>query len=149
MSQSIQTPIAVKILGYGGLIPFIGLALINKLNIIPSDLAQSGLLYYAAIILSFVAALHWAFAMLLQSLTDRQRNIRYLWSVIPPLLVWFSIILDPTSFAFILIAGFLANLWQDILLNKLVANEIPGWYLPLRIKLTLVAVTCIATTLIN
>ena len=149
MSQSIQTPIAVKILGYGGLIPFIGLALINKLNIIPTDLAQSGLLYYAAIILSFVAALHWAFAMLLQSLTDRQRNIRYLWSVIPPLLVWFSILLDPTSFAFILIAGFLANLWQDILLNKLVANEIPGWYLPLRIKLTLVAVACIATTLIN
>ena len=149
MNTSSQTPTVVKILGYGGLIPFIGLALINFFKVIPTDIAQSGLLYYAAIILSFIAALHWGFAMFLQSLSESQRNIRYIWSVIPPLAVWFSILLDPTSFALILITGYLANLWQDILLKKIVANEIPQWYLPLRIQLTFVAVLCIASTLIN
>lgn len=149
MNTSSQTPTVVKILGYGGLIPFIGLALINFFKVIPTDIAQSGLLYYAAIILSFIAALHWGFAMFLQSLSESQRNIRYIWSVIPPLAVWFSILLDPTSFALILITGYLANLWQDILLKKIVANEIPPWYLPLRIQLTFVAVLCIASTLIN
>lgn len=149
MNTSSQTPTVVKILGYGGLIPFIGLALINFFKVIPTDIAQSGLLYYAAIILSFIAALHWGFAMFLQSLSESQRNIRYIWSVIPPLAVWFSILLDPTSFALILIIGYLANLWQDILLKKIVANEIPQWYLPLRIQLTFVAVLCIASTLIN
>lgn len=149
MNTSSQTPTVVKILGYGGLIPFIGLALINFFKVIPTDIAQSGLLYYAAIILSFIAALHWGFAMFLQSLSESQRNIRYIWSVIPPLAVWFSILLDPASFALILITGYLANLWQDILLKKIVANEIPQWYLPLRIQLTFVAVLCIASTLIN
>lgn len=149
MNTSSQTPTVVKILGYGGLIPFIGLALINFFKVIPTDIAQSGLLYYAAIILSFIAALHWGFAMFLQSLSESQRNIRYIWSVIPPLAVWFSIVLDPASFALILITGYLANLWQDILLKKIVANEIPPWYLPLRIQLTFVAVLCIASTLIN
>lgn len=149
MNTSSQTPTVVKILGYGGLIPFIGLALINYFKVIPTDIAQSGLLYYAAIILSFIAALHWGFAMFLQSLSESQRNIRYIWSVIPPLAVWFSILLDPASFALILIIGYLANLWQDILLKKIVANEIPPWYLPLRIQLTFVAVLCIASTLIN
>ncbi len=149
MNTSSQTPTVVKILGYGGLIPFIGLALINFFKVIPTDIAQSGLLYYAAIILSFIAALHWGFAMFLQSLSESQRNIRYIWSVIPPLAVWFSILLDPASFALILITGYLANLWQDILLKKIVANEIPPWYLPLRIQLTFVAVLCIASTLIN
>lgn len=149
MSQSFETPLVVKILGYGGLIPFIGLALLSFTSIIPIEISQSALLYYAAIILSFVAALHWGFAMSLKSLTEKQRTSRYIWSVIPPLLAWFSIMLNPIAFTLILIASFIANLWQDISFNKLVEVDLPDWYIPLRVRLTFIAVICLATVLIN
>ena len=149
MSRSPHTPPIVSLLGYGGLVPFVGLALLSFTTIIPIKIVESALLYYAAIILSFIAALHWGFAMLLKSLTDKQRNSRYTWSVIPPLLAWFSIMLDPSTCALILIAGFLANLWQDLSFDKLPKVDLPNWYIPLRIRLTTVAVICIAALLIN
>ena len=149
MSQPFQTPPIVKLLGYGGLIPFIGLALLTFTSIVPAKIIESALLYYAAIILSFIAALHWGFAMSLKSLTEKQRNSRYVWSVIPPLLAWFSIMIDPTTCALILITSYLANLWQDISFDKLVNVDLPNWYIPLRIRLTTGAVICIATLALN
>ena len=149
MSKSIQTPPIVKLLGYGGLIPFIGLALLSLTSIVPTKIIESALLYYAAIILSFIAALHWGFAMLIKSLSEKQRNNRYVWSVIPPLLAWFSIMIDPVTCALILIVSYLTNLWQDISFDKQTEVNLPDWYIPLRIRLTSVAVICIAIVLFN
>jgi uncharacterized membrane protein len=149
MSNPSSTPSIVKLLGYGGLIPFIGLALLSLTQLFPREIVNSALLSYAATILSFVAALHWGFAMTIPSLSENDRIYQYSWSVVPPLLAWLALLVSPTIGAVILIAGFIANLWQDLSFYKPNKVDLPKWYLPLRIRLTIIAVICISSTLIN
>ena len=60
-------PGPVAWLGYGGLLPFGALALL-LLDGARSALWWPALLAYGAVILSFVGALHWGFAMVLPGL---------------------------------------------------------------------------------
>ena len=53
----------------------------------------TALLAYGAVILSFVGALHWGFAMALGGLSDRERTHRFVWSVVPSLLAWPAVLL--------------------------------------------------------
>ncbi|NBT01688.1 MAG: DUF3429 family protein, partial [Betaproteobacteria bacterium] len=53
-------PTIVRILGYAGLMPFIGLAFMVQLADSPNDLiALESLVAYGAVIVSFLGALHW------------------------------------------------------------------------------------------
>ena len=140
MNPNLSTPRIVLYLGYGGLLPFIGLALISLTNILPRQFVESAIFDYAATILSFVAALHWGFAMTLQSLSEKEQSKRYIWSVIPPLLAWISLFMNPVICSAILIIGFITHLWQDLGLNQLKEVNLPSWYMPLRIRLTSIAV---------
>lgn len=60
-------PISVAWLGYGGLLPFVALAGIGwwapGTPLWGTPLWGTALLAYGAVILSFVGALHWGFAM--------------------------------------------------------------------------------------
>lgn len=70
-----------KLLGYLGLIPFIvstGFMIFDQNN---AATWQHFLLSYAAVILTFVGALQWSFAMLLPGLTIKQQNFSYIWSI--------------------------------------------------------------------
>lgn len=80
-----QPPRLVALLGYGGLLPF-GLGALGLL-FMPTGHAlwQTLLLAYAAIILSFVGALHWGFAM---GADASDAPGLYSWSVVPALLGW-------------------------------------------------------------
>ncbi len=149
MNRNFSTPTIVLLLGYGGLIPFIGLALISLISIFPRPFVESAIFYYAATILSFVAALHWGFAMTIKSLSEKEQTRRYLWSIIPPLLAWVALLMTPSICALILIGGFIAHLWQDLRFNKLTEVDLPEWFIPLRIRLTTVAVTCLTVLLIH
>ena len=136
-------PNAVAWLGYGGLIPFLvfgGLSLTEPTHQI---IYRSALLSYGAVILSFVGAIHWGLAMCMPQLTDSQRRSGYIWSVIPGVIAWFTVFLGPFISSLILILGFLLQCLRDLVLNH--QSHLPNWFLPLRLRLTLVA--CISLAL--
>jgi Protein of unknown function (DUF3429) len=137
---SSKLPTSVAWLGYGGLLPFLVLAPASLIDAHHAVLWSDPLFAYGAIILSFVGALHWGFAMTLTQLSDGQRTARFIWSVVPALLAWPSLLLSPLLAGPLLIAGFILHYWQD---SRLAASaSLPAWYLPLRLRLT--AVACLA-----
>jgi len=77
------------LLGFGGLIPFVGL---SSLSIITSETHEQTLLFsllaYGATIISFLGAIHWGLAMMESS----PNSLRLVWGVIPSLAAWFSLI---------------------------------------------------------
>ena len=127
-------------LGYAGLIPFVVLAPASLLDTHHGITWSDALFAYGAVILSFVCALHWGFAMALPGLDERRRVRTLLWSVVPSLIAWPALLLVPSDAAVLLVLGFVLHYVQD----RRLAREagLPGWYLPLRLRLTTVA--CIA-----
>jgi protein-L-isoaspartate O-methyltransferase len=145
-------PATVAWLGYGGLIPFVLLAIAAGVGLggnaaFPAAalLAQDGraLLAYGAVILSFVGALHWGFAMTLRDLSPSSRNAAFLWSVVPALLAWVALVLPPAPAVALMLVGFVAQYRRDVELARRAA--LPAWYLPLRLRLTTVA--CVSLVL--
>ena len=144
-------PAIVAWLGYGGLIPFVMLASAAGIGAAGvggavARLANVALLGYGAVILSFVGALHWGFAMTLHELPAPRRNAAFLWSTVPALLAWAALLvalvwsLAPADA--LLIVSFLAQYARDAALTRL--TDLPAWYLPLRLRLTTVACLCLA-----
>ena len=90
MSNHINKPsLTALLLGFGGLIPFIGL---SGLSVLTSDTHQQTLLFsllaYGATIISFLGAIHWGLTMREPS----PHSLRLVWGVIPSLVAWLSLI---------------------------------------------------------
>lgn len=134
-------PRMVAWLGYGGLLPFIGLMMASMFDLPRSGAWQQGLLNYGAVILSFVGALHWGFAMGNLPMGAGTRGLSFAWSVVPALLAWLALLLDPFAGSALLAAGFAVHYLQDRRLARDIA--LPHWYLPLRLRLSLVAALCL------
>jgi hypothetical protein len=134
-------PPIVNWLGYGGLLPFVALAASVWLDSSRSSLWGDALLLYGAVILSFVGALHWGFAVSQNDMSAHQRTHCFIWSVVPALVAWMALLVkyavSPKYACALLVAGFLIHFWQDKRLVKWVS--MPIWYLPLRLRLTTVA----------
>ena len=127
-------------LGYGGLIPFVALAL--ALWLAPSHagpLAGMALLGYGATICSFLGAIHWGLLMR----DGRNQHIPSLiWGVVPSLLGWVALMMGPAP-GLLLIA---ALLWTCFAVDRVSypLHQLQAW-LPMRIQLTLVAsISCLA-----
>lgn len=141
-----RIPAPVAWLGYGGLLPFALTALGTLADPVHRAFWQQALLAYGALILSFVGALHWAYAM--GANEDHQARPLYLWSVVPALAGWVALLLPPllaqgsVLAALLLILGLGAHYVQDKRLARL--HPLPGWYLPLRLQLSSVACLCLA-----
>jgi len=135
-----RIPTAVAWLGYGGLLPFVSLALavwVQPSGGVIGILWHTALLAYGAVILSFVGALHWGLAMADPHMQAATRTRCFVWSVVPALLAWPVLLVGPVVGTVILMVGFAAHLAQDLLLaNK---TTLPRWYLSLRLRLTSVA----------
>ena len=133
-----RLPVLVAALGYGGLIPFVGLSLLVMFG--PADamvFARGLLIGYGAVILSFVGALHWAFAMTLPGLDRARKHRGYVWSVIPALMGFLAIAMDSALSLSLLIVGFALAYWQDAdLANR---ASLPAWYPRLRAWLSTIA----------
>ncbi len=127
-----------QVLGFGGLVPFAGLSLAATLHLAQSLLWLRAEIAYAAVILSFVGALHWAFAMLLQPLLPRERWWMMGWSVIPALVAWVALLLPAAAALVLLIGLFALHFRIDMLLAM--RHGLPRWYLQLRLTLTAGAV---------
>lgn len=141
-----ELPGAVAWLGYGGLVPFLGLAAASVLDENHAVYWADGLFAYGAIILSFVGALHWGYALSpgasSSAAVRARRNACFAWSVVPALIAWLALLLPPTLASLLLIAGFSVHYRQD---RRLAAvASLPAWYLSLRLRLSLVACLCLA-----
>ena len=135
--ETTRLPKSVAWLGYGGLLPFVGLSTLALVEPSHSMIFRAALIAYGAVILSFVGALHWAFAMTIPVMPSQLRSKSYVWSVVPALLAWTTYFLPVLVGAVILILGFIAQYYRDYKLVKQVS--LPDWYLPLRLRLTIVA----------
>lgn len=135
-------------LGAAGLIPFIVLA--GAIWVVPEDyqsLAYSWLRSYAAVILSFVGAIHWGVAMAQQDIGERDRDLMLMWSVIPALVGWGGMLLSLRPGLLIVAAMFIAHYSMD----KQLATRVtmPEWYLALRRGLTFVVVACLLVAVLK
>ncbi len=136
-----RPPNSVAWLGYGGLIPFLFLTPLSLIDQQHGMVWSDALYRYGAIIVSFIGALHWGFAIAMPQLSDKQRSALYIWSVIPALMAWPALMVSPILAGPLLVIAFIAHYVQDHRLSGLVA--LPGWYLPLRFRLTSVACICL------
>ena len=137
-------PTAVAWLGHGGLLPFVALALAAWLGGEWAEPARQAQLAYGAVILSFVGALHWGLAMAAPGLDARARSGRYVWSVVPSLMGWVALLLPGVAGFWLLAVGFVLHFGQDWRHAR--GAGVPGWYLPLRARLTAVATACVLLT---
>lgn len=135
-------PHSVAWLGYGGLLPFVVTLALLFIDPARATLWSDALTAYGAVILSFVGALHWGFAMTLPGLAPEATAQRFAWSVVPALLAWPALLLPSPWGNLLLIAGFLAHYWQDVRLAR--HAPLPRWYLPLRLRLSGIACACLA-----
>ena len=121
-------------LGFGGLIPFVCLAVALWVAR-PGDwpLARMALLGYGATISSFLGAIHWGLVM-------REGSVQpvpsLLWGVVPSLLGWVALLLGHVP-GLLLIA---ALLWACFAVDRVwyPRYQLQAW-LPMRLRLTLVA----------
>lgn len=132
-----------KILGYAGLIPFVVFAVGSWVSLPYVDDATAILLSYAAVILSFMGAIHWGLAMANQH--DRGTHY-FIASVIPALLAWFALLLSQPLALALLLLGFVGLLVYDKRVEK--PQHLPDWYIPMRLRLTFVVALCLAVSLI-
>ena len=128
-----------KILGYAGLIPFIVFSTGTWMTLPLMENAHAALMTYAAIILSFMGAIHWGLAM---SQNSSHANLQLAGSVVPALLGWLALLI-PMLYGYGLLALSFVVLYVA---DRLAGNQglVPSWYLPMRVKLTTVVVLCLA-----
>ena len=130
-----------KVMGFGGLLPFVGCAALmysDKPSI--AVLALFANAVYAAVILSFVGAVHWGLSMR----ADRS-PYWYIWSIVPALLSWLAIVILEIRFSILaLIIGFTLSWSVDRQAH--IRGLIPSWYMTLRDILTAGAILSLLAT---
>jgi len=126
-------------LGYLGLLPFVVPTIFLFFDFHHLYMCHF-LIAYGAVILSFVGALQWAFAMLME-LTAKMRRWTFVWSVMPALAAWVALSVLQWLAFIILPIGFGFALLMDQRLARFAL--VPSWYLSLRYQLTIVAMSCL------
>jgi hypothetical protein len=128
------TPIAARLLGFGGLLPFIAAAIAaHAVDPALQEHTRRALVAYGAIILSFLGGVRWGAAMIGRDTADLARPL--LISVVPALLGWSAVLLPSTTGAVVLAACFAVLLVAD-LHNR----DVPDWYRVLRVPLSIGAI---------
>ena len=146
MSQTI--PRAPLILGLAGLIPFLwgaltvllpDLGLWTAQTIGPRFAGPYVMLFYGAVILSFMSGVLWGFAT---KATGTLASIGYALSVIPALWAFFMTGGGPVSAGMNLIFGFAGLLVLDWQFARW--GLTPPWWMALRLLLSTVVIACLA-----
>jgi hypothetical protein len=134
-------PSLARLLGLAGLIPFVG----GAVAVFLSDgwtraVALQALAAYGAVILSFLGAVHWGFA--LAAPIEEARAARFVGGVMPSLWAWASIAVLPASLACIALA---IGLGLTLAAEELALSRgfTPRGYQGLRRLLTAVAAACL------
>lgn len=145
-----RLPLIVRVMGYAGLVPFVGLALSVQFAESPNDLiALESLIAYAAVITSFLGALHWGacFKTIGQNTRNRwlDRSV-WIWGVIPALVSWLSIHIYIPLALLLLAATLIVQraIDQNTYYLYFENEEIAKSFLRMRTHLTVVASICLA-----
>jgi|SRR5450830_1543205 len=133
----IAIPTWPRYLGLAGVIPFLFFGVLPWLQSDYAIISLYALLAYGAVILSFVGALHWAFAMMTPTISQSRRIRIYLWSVIPALIGWIALLLPLRIGLLVVLLGFALHCVMDFKLVRVI--QLPTWYLPLRFMLSMLA----------
>ena len=159
-----RLPPYALLLGLGGLIPFLacGLGSVTAGGAVPADRALLALIEYAAIILSFLGAVHWGLALATPaqdhaataqagSLRPGSDGVRLALGVLPALLGWAALLVSvaaaPAIALALLIAGFLATTAVEARGAR--DGLVPAGYMRLRWLLTLVVVLVLGLVLLS
>ena len=129
------------ILGAMGLIPFWGCTIYSLLGPVEtSNLTQTFVLFYGAIILSFLGGVHWGCAISRSKQSTHYKK-HLIFSVIPSLLGWPALMLPQDIGIAILMIGFVLTLLIDIFFSEI--SSIPKWYPKLRKPLSVSVIVCL------
>ena len=143
-----SVPRSALLLALAGLVPFVwgaltvlshDLALWTAQNIGPRFAGPYVMLFYGAVILSFMSGVLWGFAT---RLSGAQAATGYGLSVIPALWAFFMTGGGPTGAGLSLMAGFAGLLGLDWLFWR--HGAAPDWWMQLRVPLTAVVLACLA-----
>lgn len=132
-------PTVPIVLGLGGLIPFVGLALLAVTGAasrfgVPADMARAALLAYGAVIASFLGGIRWGVAL---RESGRASALDLVLSVVPSLIAWASLALPRPFDAGAL--GLLLLAWGAVDQDLPRRGLAPAWFGRLRIILSGVA----------
>ena len=121
-------------LGYGGLVPFVGLALLMWLVPPPVQaFVALALVAYGALIASFLGGVHWGTGFLMGEAAPR---MQFVWGVVPSLLGWLALLL-PVRAGLPLLALLLVTCYA---VDRITYPAVGlGRWLPMRLQLTVVA----------
>jgi hypothetical protein len=136
MMPELSASAPVLILGIGGLVPFVGLAAVIALG--PQTWYvywMVALSHYGAVILTFVGALQWAYA-LKRSARGSAAWLQYGFSVTPALIAWLSLLFPVWTALQLQAGGLLVCYAFDR--NMARFDPVPAWFLRMRAVLTLV-----------
>jgi len=129
----INTMKAAYILGFAGLLPFMGLAVTAwSVDVYHVSLPMDATVSYGALILSFLGALYWG-----RALRDNkvQTNGKWvIWSVIPFLVAWGLTFLPPFIGLVALMGMLVICIVMDYIAHR--AHFLPSWMMRLRLMLT-------------
>ena len=124
-------PILGKLIGFGGLTPFVGCAVLMYAgNTDTSIIALFASAIYGAVILSFVGAVHWGLAM-----REDRSPYWYVWSIIPAILGWLAIVLLDIKISLLALAIAFTLAWS-VDRQASLRGLIPAWYMQMRHILT-------------
>ena len=139
-----KPPFIISLLGYGGALPFLGLAACTYFKVaLPGVSPVEGLLTYGAVILSFIGALHWGVVMAQhEQVVPRLASLLYGWSVMPALIAWAALLMPDRVGATVMALCFVACWRIDMRVIK--SGLWPAWMARLRLHLTSCAVASLA-----
>jgi len=134
-------------LGFSGLIPFVFLSLacwIFHPDWLPYLIKAQ--LAYGIAILAFRGGLQWGIALMSPNKPSDEIRQALLWGVLPSLIAWCAMTIDPGLGFLVQIVGFVVLYRVDKRLYQ--GYNLPDWFADLRFRLTCVVVTALALTFI-
>ena len=121
-------------LGYGGLIPFVGLTFLMWVaDIQLVEFLAHALAAYTAVIVSFLGGIHWGVGF---TSPDGPTRLQFLWGVTPSVLGWLALLMPP--YAGLPLLGLIVLACYAVDRKIYPAAGLARW-LPMRQRLTLIA----------
>ncbi len=152
-------PLMASCLGYGGIFPFLGLAIGSYMSFDFDAFlglsVEAWMSIYAAIILSFLGAIYWGVVIALNyKLNSNEINVLLICSVIPALLAWISFLLSLKITLFILSLLVLFSYFLDCLIlfkriEKYISLKLSKEFARLRLHLSITVSLLLFITAIN
>lgn len=136
-------------LGYGGVLPFVVLSILSIVNYNTEALVgitvEMLLAIYAAVIISFLGAIHWGVVLAkVDHLSEGDSTKMLIYSIIPSLLAWLSFLLSVQyTLLFLGVLVLLCFLADYLLLFKSLDVVVKKSFARLRLNLSVVVSLCL------